>query len=49
MSNYKAMYFLLFNAITDAIEVLKKAQEQGEKVFIEENETLISTSKMENV
>ena len=35
MDDYKAMYLALFNAVTDATEILKKAQIQCEQMFIE--------------
>lgn len=31
--DYKAMYFALFNAVTDALEGLKAAQVQGEDTY----------------
>lgn len=36
MENYKEMYLTLFNAITDAIEMLKKAQGKVEQMYMEE-------------
>ena len=38
MVNYKKLYFRLFNAITDAIEILQKAQIDTEEAYIEEAE-----------
>lgn len=39
MIDYKSMYFSLFNSITDAIEILKKAQKKGEQAYMDgENE-----------
>jgi len=34
MPDYQTMYFNLFNTITDAIELLKKAQQLGEQLFM---------------
>jgi hypothetical protein len=34
MPNYEAMYFELFNKITDAIELLQKAQLDAEESYI---------------
>ena len=38
MVNYKKLYFRLFNAITDAIEILQKAQIDAEEAYIDEGE-----------
>lgn len=38
MPDYKAMYFSLFNTLTDVIEQLKVAQKQGEQMFIDADE-----------
>lgn len=43
MADYKSMYYKLFNAFTDAIEILQKAQQETEDIYIdtsddEENE-----------
>ncbi len=32
--NYKEMYLKLFNAVSDAIETLKEAQNQAEEMYI---------------
>ena len=32
--NYKEMYLRLFNAVSDAIETLKEAQDQAEEMYI---------------
>lgn len=37
MTNYKSMYYKLFNRISDAIEVLQAAQQEGENAYIEDN------------
>ena len=36
MPDYKAMYYSLFNAMTDAIEILKAGQQKGERLFVED-------------
>ena len=35
MSDYKSMYFSLFNSVTDTIEILKAAQVKCENTYIE--------------
>lgn len=35
MADYKKMYHVLFNALTDVIEQLQKAQEKTEEIYIE--------------
>ena len=35
MPDYKKMYLTLFNSVTDAIEILKKAQQKTEEIYIE--------------
>ena len=34
MENYKEMYLILFNAITDATKILQEAQKKVEELFI---------------
>ena len=34
MPDYKAMYFELFNSVTDAIEILMRAQNKTEEMYI---------------
>ena len=34
MNRYKEMYLILFNAITDAIEILQKAQKKTEEIYM---------------
>ena len=34
MNNYKEMYYLLFNAITEATKILEEAQKKAEEIFI---------------
>ena len=38
MPDYQRMYLGLFNAITDAIELLQKAQQDAEEIYISEGE-----------
>ena len=35
MPDYKAMYFRLFNRVSDAIAILQAAQQEGEDTFAE--------------
>ena len=32
--NYREMYLKLFNAVSDAIETLKEAQDQAEEMYV---------------
>jgi hypothetical protein len=41
MPDYKAMYTTLFNAQTDAINLLHSAQQDTEKMYIEADDTPI--------
>ncbi len=34
MDNYKEMYLILFNAITEATKILEEAQKKAEETFI---------------
>lgn len=34
MSDYKTMYYKLFNAMTDAIQILQQAQQASEELYI---------------
>lgn len=36
--DYKSMYYKLFNSVTDAIEILKKAQLETEEIYIDSSE-----------
>lgn len=38
MPDYQKMYLGLFNAVTDAIELLQKAQQDAEEIYISEGE-----------
>ena len=35
MADYKTMYYKLFNSLSDAIEILQKAQQKGEDLYID--------------
>lgn len=39
MANYKKMYFELFNAVTDAIQALQRAQQQAEAMYMRESDS----------
>ena len=39
MPDYETMYFRLFNRMTDVIQMLQQAQQEGEKIFIESGDT----------
>ncbi len=41
MADYKKMYTTLFNATTDAVSILQKAQQTTEKMFMEAPDTNI--------
>ncbi len=36
MENYKEMYLILFNAITEANKILENAQKKVEEIFIDQ-------------
>ena len=38
MPDYKTMYYKMFNAVTDSIEILKQAQLESEELYIESSE-----------
>ncbi len=38
MEDYKKMYYELFNKITDAIENLKKIQQEAEEIYLSADE-----------
>ncbi|MEM5768978.1 MAG: hypothetical protein AAGU32_11925 [Bacillota bacterium] len=40
MPNYKTMYYALFNSLTEVMEILQKAQQEGERLFIEEDKSV---------
>ena len=35
MADYKSMYYRLFNRVSEAIEILQVAQQEGESTFTE--------------
>ncbi|WRS26891.1 hypothetical protein U6B65_11205 [Oscillospiraceae bacterium MB08-C2-2] len=37
MPDYQKMYFQLFNSLTDAICILQEAQQNAEKIFLDED------------
>ena len=38
MPNYEAMYRKLFNTYTDIIEILQKAQQETEEIYLDSTE-----------
>ena len=44
MADYKKMYHILFNAITQSIDILQKAQIETEELFINADDTPIPIS-----
>jgi len=51
MPDYKSMYLQLFNSVTDAIDILQKAQLKGEASYVKnfkENE-IVDISKSQTV
>ena len=34
MEKYEKMYYILFNAITDAVKILQQAQQKVEEIYI---------------
>ena len=38
MPDYKALYYNLFNAVTDTIKALKKAQQDAEELYLEQDD-----------
>lgn len=47
MANYKKMYYTLFNALTDVIAILQKAQEESEEIYIETAHAIAELSEDE--
>ena len=37
MEKYEEMYYILFNAITDAVKILQDAQKKVEEIYISED------------
>lgn len=48
MSDYKKMYYILFNKITDVIGELQSIQRQTEEIYISGKEQIIELSIVEN-
>ena len=48
MADYKKMYLQMYNAITDAIEILKQAQIKAEEEFIESGDKPVEMSEFLN-
>ncbi len=46
MVNYKKLYLRLFNAITDAIEILQKAQIDAEEAYMDAGDDEINLTKV---
>ncbi len=38
MNKYKEMYYILFNAITEANKILEEAQKKAEEIYISADE-----------
>lgn len=45
MPDYKAMYLDLFNKVTDAIDILQKAQQAGELKYVDTTEPEIGSNE----
>lgn len=39
MANYQKLYYVLFHAMTDAIAILQKAQQDAEELYISAEES----------
>lgn len=48
MANYKKMYHLLFNKITDIIGELQELQQQAEKIYMEQDDQIINLTLLKN-
>lgn len=48
MTDYKDMYFLLLNKITDIIKDLQKIQQQTEEMYISQEETALRMVEISN-
>lgn len=46
MADYKDMYFLLLNKITDIIKDLQEIQQQAEEMYIVQEESISDTIKL---
>ena len=49
MPEYKKMYSELFNAYTDVIEILKRAQIKAEEIYISSQEPSIEIAPHDNM
>lgn len=38
MNNYQEMYYILFNAITEATKILEEAQKKAEEIYLSADE-----------
>lgn len=47
MPDYKKMYLRLFHAVTDSIEILTKAQQDCEELYISDDEPKVIVLPME--
>jgi len=41
MADYQHMYNKLFNAVTDAISLLQRAQRETEEIYVSEDDTVV--------
>ncbi|MGE4213457.1 MAG: hypothetical protein AB7E42_01605 [Anaerotignaceae bacterium] len=48
MTDYKKMYFLLFNKITDIIKDLQDIQQQAEEMYIVQEESSLRLVELSN-
>ena len=48
MTDYKRMYTELFNAMTQAIDILKNAQQRAENIYINTTETFYEFDDVSN-
>lgn len=48
MADYKKMYYILFNKITDIIKDLQEVQQLTEEIYIEQEEKIKKLSQREN-
>ena len=39
MPDFKAMYYGLFNSVTDAMDILREAQQRSEEAFLNADDT----------
>lgn len=48
MPDYKQMYHILFNKITDIVDGLQAVQQQAEEMYINSEEQIVELSLAEN-